>query len=397
MRAAGPRRWAVLLVAGLLLTGCTSEQTGDEDGRDAAEDGAQGVVAATEESAPTLEHLWQVPGFNANPDAVGQHHWMTYQSTTSGVGRGLTSHPGPVLLVDTRTGRARPRTPEPERWPCALPDPISDSGVVPILWAGVTMTPGHSPDQSEPCRTMTAMDASSGKVLWRDTLDLAGLSHQKGVAADDRVVAVVDQRGRRACFDARDGSPVAGTDASCRALAERLTHADLPRLTAPDGSRVRLGFGSERSELRPFELGRTDEVLLLREDVLEWTDDRQGYRNTGRLRVRAHDLTTGETLWEDELDPDPHEDDAWSRHETYAVTPSGVMRISYEHPEDGDDLARTPMVLEAVDARTGEAQQVVGRVDGAWFHHQFGDVLVALTHQQLGLRSRITGYRLPAW
>lgn len=396
MRAAGPGRWVGLLLAGLLLAGCTGDGNGDGNAADAVEDGQQGVSAAAEEPAPTLEQLWQIPGWNSNPDAVGQHHWMTYQSTTSGVGRGTTSHQGPILLVDTRTGRARPRTPEPERWPCALPDPISDSGVVPILWAGVTMTPGYGSSYNEACSTMTAMDASSGKVLWRDTLDLDGLSDQIGLAADDRVVAVVDQRGRRACFGARDGSPVAGTDASCRTLADRLTHADLPRLTASDGSRVRLGFGTERTELLPTEIGRTDEVLLLREDVLKWNDG-QSYQNTGRLRIRAHDLTTGETLWEDELDPDPYPDDAWSRHETYAVTPSGIMRISYQHPEDGGDMTRTPMVLEAVDARTGEAQQVVGRVDGAWFHHQFDDVLVALTHQQLELRSRITGYRLPTW
>lgn len=345
--------------------------------------------AAQTDPPPELTPDWSIRGLNAMPQQTGARHWMTYQSTMSGVGRGTTLHQGPVLLVDVRTGKARQRTPESVRWPCLTPTRISDSGVTPVLWATRTIMPGYGYTQSEPCTRITVLDATTGKTLWRQSaLDLAGLSRRRALAADDRAVAIVDHRGRRACFGARDGRTLPDHDESCLTLRDQLTHADL-RLRDPDGNRVRLPFASQFPAEDNQEIGRTDEVVLVR--VRDW--DTKG----GDLLVRAHDLRTGETLWQDELDPDPRAGGPWYRGENYFSAPSGVVRVSYEHPENSDDVSSTPMVLTAVDPRSGKDLRPVARVEGAWFNHQFGDVTVALTDEHLGLQSTISGFRLPTW
>lgn len=387
----GVRRWrgalatvaATTLVAA--LTACTDQATGPES---APEDAPVAV------EVPTLEPEWSIPGLNAMPEAVGSHHWATHQEVTSGVGRNMRSSPGPLLMVDTRTGRTRRPNPEPERFPCLWPTPISADGVVPVLWqipGGGDPINGAYPSP-EPCARITVHDADSGRLLWRrDALDLTGLGARRALGADDAVVVVADARGRRNCFGARTGEAVPDGDEACRALAERLSHRDLPRLRAPDGSRFRITIPAWPQDVLPTEIARTDEVLLVRHQVY---DDAA---MDSRWAVLAHDLATGETLWEDQLEVNPHRGGPWWREETYFAAPSGLVRVSYEHPEDPDAVNETPMVLTAVDARTGEDVRPVARVEGGWFNHQFDGVLVALTEEGRGFDSTISGFRLPTW
>src|SRR5690606_23762761 len=167
-RGRGPRAALTgVLLGALLLAGCTTD-----DGED---DGAQPTAAAAT-PAPTLRAKWSIAGLNSNPEAVGKHHWMTYQEWTSGLGRNMSSSPGPTLLVDTRTGRTRTPAVEQERFPCLVPAQISDDGVVPIFWSSYSQNPGGSAP-TEDCSRITVLDADTGKTLWRDdSLDLSGLS-----------------------------------------------------------------------------------------------------------------------------------------------------------------------------------------------------------------------------
>lgn len=388
VRSARPALLAVLLCTGL-LAGCTNEGDRDEPA---------GRSAASPTPPPTLEQQWSIAGLNSNPEAVGAHHWMTYQEFTSGVGRGMSSSPGPTLLVDTRNGKAHAPTVEPERFPCRLPAVISENGIVPIFWAAQTLTPGGS-SQSEDCTRITVLNAGTGKTLWRDdSLDLSGLAPRRVAGANERTVAVVDSRGRSRCFASRTGARQASDEPPCVALTERLTHAELPTLVDPEGKAAPLtplwSYDHEYDS-GPTEVGRTGEVLLVRapNHLLE-----NGGIKEYRWLVRAHDLKTGETLWQDDdLTPDPHQDDAWARSETYFAAPSGVVRVSYEHPDDPDEMSATPMVLTAVDPLTGKDVKPIGQIEGGWFNHQFGDMTVALTEQQRGLRSTISGFELPSW
>src|SRR5690606_37165441 len=145
-------------------------------------------------------------------------------------------------------------------------------------------------------------------TLWRDTSpDLSGLGAPLALGANERTVAVVDEKGRSRCYRARTGSPQPSDNASCVALTERLTHADLPELLDQDGNPAPLT--SLVSEYQPtvIEIGRTDEVLLVRaaNPLVE-----NSASPTDRWMVRAHDLKTGETLWQDDdLTPDAHAGD----------------------------------------------------------------------------------------
>lgn len=379
IRSALVAHLGVLLCAGL-LAGCTD---------DASPPAAQGTEAPAvdqkDEPAPSLDPEWTIKGWLAMPDRTGTHHWATHKVSTSGISRGTTFTPGPILLVDARTGKTYEKA-VPGDWPCKLPRLISDGGATPVLLSSGTADPTA-------CSAITVWDASSGKTMWsNDALDLTGLSRELVLGADDRVVVVVDVEGKSECFATSDGEPVTADDPTCTALRDRLTGADLPELTDPDGSPVPWPFNSD-SDGEPEEIGRTDEVLLVRTSMLA---------NTPRgavTVVRAHDLETGETLWQDaDLTPDPHGDPAaWTREETYAVAPSGLMRVSYEHPEAREEASSTPMVLTAVDPRTGEDRQPVARVEGAWFNRQFGDTTVALTEQDLMFDATISGFRLPTW
>lgn len=377
-----------MLLCTLLLAGCTEQETQTTPQPDPGPP-----------PPPTLKAEWSIPGLNSNPDTIGQHHWVTFQFTSHGMGRNMSSTRGPVLMVDARSGKTRKKMVEPTRWPCLTPTQISDSTVVPVLWATYSSDPLNGSYATESCdQTFTALDVATGKILWRDDdLDLEGIDGidtDRVIAANDQVVAVVDSRGRSACFSAREGDEVADTDRSCRALRDHVTHADLPALVDIDGDPAPLAFGADLDVTATIEIGRTDEVVLVR-----------AYRSDDNaFMVRAHDLETGETLWEDaQLTADPYPNDAWGRGETYFVAPSGVVRVSYEHPEDeeGDGhpagMEETPMVLTAVDPMTGEDIKPIARINGAWFNHQFGDMTVALTTQERGLKSQISGFRLPTW
>ncbi|WP_162598616.1 PQQ-binding-like beta-propeller repeat protein [Nocardioides gilvus] len=387
--ARGLGRHAVLtgaVLGTLLLTGCTNIGFGGDDPAEPS--------AAPATPPPTLKAEWSIAGVNSNPEAVGAHHWMAYQAMTSGMGRNMSSSTGPTLLVDARTGRTHAPMVEPERFPCLTPSQISDDGIVPIFWSTYTQDPGGS-TQTESCNRVTVLDADTGKTLWRDdALDLFGLAPERAVGADERTVAVVDARGRSRCFAARTGAPQPDDEAACVDLSDRLTHADLPPLVDADGEPAPLAKPwTYAYEPAIVEIGRNDEVLLARARI-----DREGEMEGNRWGIRAHDLKTGETLWkDDDLTLDPHDGDAWGRDETYFVAPSGVVRVSYEHTEDIEDSSRTPMVLTAVDPQTGKDLKPIARIEGAWFNHQFGDMMVALTNQQYGMKSRISGFELPTW
>lgn len=352
---------------------------------------------------PTLRPAWSVPGLDNNPEHVGENHWVTLPVRRNGVGWGTAYSPGALVMVDARTGETSTRPLPGDGWPCGRSENVSPSGLVVVMLAAQGNRNGS-------CSTVLALDASTGKTLWRRTgVDLTPVERPRKdrhvvIGADDDVVAIARVGGAAVCLDARDGKPVADDDQACRGLADRLTHADLPALTDPDGEPVPFAADGN-SDTR--ELGRTDEVLLV-----ETTVPDSGPRGATEV-IRAHDLETGETLWEDtDLTLDPHGDpQAWNRRETYFVAPSGIARVSYDYVDapttdpddeteesvDVEELATTPMVVTAVDPRTGELLHQVAQLEGAWFNHQFGDMTVALTEQQLLFRSTISGFELPRW
>lgn len=372
---------AALLVAGL-AAGCSDERTLAADDR--ATTPPPSVSART---APELEPAWSLPGLNANPHTAGQHHWLTHQVTRSGVGWGTTSYAGPLLLVDTRTGTSHTHDLR-GRAPCLLPRTISPSGVTPVLSASYVAQPyvAGGSRHTEPCARATVLDATTGRVLWKaDALDLTGLGAERAMGATDELVVVTDEVGRHRCWSAREGTPVDDREKACRALADRLTYADLPTLLGPDGEPVPLQF-TDPSSNHPREVGRTDEVLLV-----EDTDE------LGETYVRAHDLATGETLWTDDLARDPHRSGPWVRDERWAVVGQALLHVTYDHPRTERTVASTPMVLTLTDARTGTHLRTLGTVAGGWFNRQFGTVTVALTQQERGFGSTISGFELPPW
>ena len=338
--------------------------------------------------APSLEPSWTIPGLNANPQSTGPHHWLTHQYSVNGVGWGSSISVGPLLMVDARTGRTDTFGLHGDQAPCGMPAVISPGGVTFVLSAGRVEQP-HAAGGSyltEPCTRAQVLDATTGELLWRSNgLDLDGLGSERAIGATDEVVAVVDVLGRRRCWTARTGDAVARNARECRALADRLTHADLPELVDADGQLAPLRFSSDRTDLAR-EVGRTDDVILV-----EDSDE------IGNPFVRAHDLDTGETLWQDELERDPHEGGPWVRTEEWAVLEKGLLHVTYEHPRRALGSTSTPMVLTAADARTGKDLRRIGTVRGGLFAHQFGNVTVALTQQELQLRSTISGFELPDW
>ena len=361
----------VAVVGALALAGCS----------------LQDMKGATDAGPPPeLEPEWTIEGLHRAPQQTGAHHWLSQEVHQSGVSWGRTTTYGPLRILDARTGDEVVARTGPRETACLGPTRISDDGLVPALSTrrGTLPAPASVPE----CTRVGVMDASTGKtVTINDDVDLSGLSRQLTMDVDDGVVAVVDHRGRAVCVRLDDGREVDGDDTTCRAIAERVTRADLPRLVDPDGAEVPLTFVSDPYRDADREIGRTDEVLLVR-DV----------SRDGTAVIRAHDLESGETLWQDDdLTEDPHVVDSWSRSETYFVAPSGIARVSYEHPESADEVATTPMVITAVDPRTGENDGTVARIIGGWFAHQFDDMTVALTDQDLRFKATISGYLLPTW
>lgn len=381
------RRVLLGLVAVATTAGCTaggsSPTTGD---RMPAGHTSSPVAEAT--PPPTLTRAWSTKGWLSNPDRAGRNHWVTLPVRRDGIGRATSSTPHPLLLVDARAGRRRTHALPGQGWPCRLPATLSGSGVTPVLL---------SSHDARTCDRLRSLDADTGEVLWEESLPAVPTSGVV-VGADDDVVVVTDARRVRLCATARAGDVLAPDSRACRALAERLTHADLPRLTDAQGQPAPLRRPwLEDTGSGPVEIGRTDDLLLVQE---RGQVDVDGILEPYAV-VRAHDLETGRTLWEDaELEPDPYGGtEGWNREETYLVAPWGVARVSYEHPEEtaAGVAPATPMVVTAVDPRTGEDLHPVARVEGAWFNRQLGPVLVALTDQERLLHSRISGFRLPRW
>ncbi len=117
--------------------------------------------------------------------------------------------------------------------------------------------------------------------------------------------------------------------------------------------------------------------------------------------VRAQDLETGQTLWEDSLDPDPTGDEYWRRTETYAATSDSLLHIRYEFEAHGgdDSLWPTFAFISRVDPRTGEELGQVGRVTGGLFLAQVGDMAVMGVDQHEGFQgmdAHLAGFRIPA-
>src|SRR5690606_6782270 len=113
----------------------------------------------------------------------------------------------------------------------------------------------------------------------------------------------------------------------------------------------------------------------------------------GKTFYRAHDLRSGETLWQRDGLVAHVESPHWARVESYFVAPSGMVHATYE--ANPDELSGSTLLLTTVDERTGEDGRTFATVDGAFFNHAYGDVVVALTNEDRGLSSTITGYRLP--
>lgn len=368
-----------------------------------------------EAEPPELRATWTIPGLDMNPEHVGPHHWATLPMRRNGVGWGTTWTAGAVAMVDARTGKATHRRLPGDGRPCAFPRTISPDGLV-----VVTLPSGRG--RINACNRVMGLDAATGRPRWvTDDVDLSPLALPRRerhvvLGADDDVVALARIDGDAVCLDSSHGGPVESDDAACRALADRLTHADLPALTDLDGEPVPLTADGLSDTT---EIGRTDEVLLV--ETLVPDDTARGAIEV----VRAHDLETGETLWEkSDLELDPHGDaTTWNRRERYFVAPSGIARVSYDYVEGPsedpeeltasedaepdydltesqvsvEELTTTPMVITAVDPRTGEDLETVATMEGAWFAGQFSDMTVALTDQEQLFRSTISGFELPRW
>ncbi|GGD07808.1 hypothetical protein [Nocardioides daphniae] len=340
--------------------------------------------------APTLERAWTVPGLNLKPEATGDHHWLTRAFQRNGIGWGTTFTYMGTQAVDARTGTIQTmQLDRALRWCWGLAA-VSPGGRAPLLVASARKP---APDDPRTCNRLAVFDLSTGKVeVVAEDLDLTSLSPRISFAVDDELAALVDDTGRVVCRRLDDGAAVAADDATCQALRDHHTHADLPELVDPAGEPVPLAFGAATDADR-VELGRTDDVLLVRDRVEESLAD--GTLESG-YAVRAHDLDSGRTLWQEALTQDPY-GGAWSRDVTYFVAPSGVARVSYEHPDNVLVASSTPMVITAVDPRTGEELKEVARINGGWFSHQFGEMTVALTDQELQLNATISGFVLPQW
>lgn len=357
------RTAAIVAALGLTLAACSG-----------ADEAAPPTVAspAPASDAPRLEAEWTIPGLNSNPESVGTHHWLSHQTTTLGHGRASSTYPGPVLTVDARTGTRRKNLLRGDRAPCSLPAWVPDDGLVPVRW--IPREEWGRPDAGD-CR-LAVIDLATGKDVWSGPVDLQNLSREVRYGAENGAVGFVDDRGRTRCVSVTDGARP-GPRRACRTVLDRLQQSRSP------------GF-----------LGSTHGVHLFGE-MLEETHPDHGMLNLWLLR--AEDATTHETLWE--LKPDVHTFAGvpWSRNDEYFVTPSGLARVTYDHPDTGsaetdESVYNTPAVVIAVDPRTGEDLHTVARLpDGAWFNHQFGHVLVALTNQGAQLNSTISGFRLPTW
>ena len=362
------------------VAGCSSEPNGERSSA------AAGPTERAETAPPTLQPAWSLPGQFSNPQSSGRHHWAVHRVQTSGAGRSTISLSGPLLTVDARTGRVHRYAREDQRFVCAMPTLVADDGTLPVLWSQYRRDPYTGLQRSEPCTRMTVLDAS-GRLLWARTFPrLPGAPDARVLGAHEGRVALVGPLGRSTCLAGDDGAPLdAEQDPACQRLTSRLDRTDVPTLRLPDGSPV--PFAADLwDDRRITELGRTDEVIVLRTE----RPDRDPV-------VRAHDLTTGETLWErDQPEGDPHTDDAWDRDETWATTPTRVLHVTYDHPRDPAEAASTPMRISEVDPRSGEDVRALGLAPGAWFNRQVGEVTVALTEQQLELRSTISGFVLPS-
>ncbi|MGN0065202.1 MAG: hypothetical protein ACI379_13270 [Nocardioides sp.] len=335
----------------LLLAGCATSSGADAEGD-----------APTPTPAPVLERAWSASGWQTVPTTWNERWWLAASTTTSGVGRGTTAHPGPYKAGDVQDGSIRDVR-GVEGFTCGQPVlPVGGSLVVLVTTgpARGVMLDSERPD----CTTVQVVDLATGRPVWQATLPSP--SERPGrLAVRDGVVH--HTRGAvTSCWGLEDGLRLSGEQ--CQEVPEE-------RFLDAEGQPVAPLDGQE-------EVGRSADVVLL-----------TGSGDAGAAVVRAHSLPDGRLLWTDTLDPDPLLPDQWRRNEAYVLSTSGrLLRAHYEY---ADDPARSVAVLSEVDPRTGEIGGEVGRVEGGLLLTLIGDVVVLAVDQEEGLRSQIAGFVVP--
>lgn len=362
-------RAGVLLVVAGALTGCTGDGKDDD---------------SPDPPPVALEKLWQEPGLDREPQTTGQHHWISQYVRRSGGGQGSTFVLGPLMINDARTGRQVPVADSKDGGACATSLALSPAGHVAL----------QKEDPDGGCTRLVIVNPD-GTVRRTERLTPDDFNDQRWLAVDDDVLVAVDRLRVPACF------PLDGTatvpDERCTEIADRLTLDDLPDLTLPDGTPVPVApTGLQPPDGHPDwdnldptrdAVGRSDGVLLVTE--IDDSDERV---------FRAHDLRTGDTLWQTDGLGLEHERLSSGAVETYFVGESGIVHVTYRPADDRTTPStRRALLLTAVDARTGKDGRTFAQVEDVVFHRAYGDVLVALARNAAEPTSDIVGYRLPTW
>ncbi|HXH77366.1 hypothetical protein [Nocardioides sp.] len=322
---------------------------------------------------PELKREWQVGSYGTIPQSWNEHFWLTDWSYMSAAPSGTTRISSGLKMFDAQSGKKIQL--EADGYPCGVPAlrngdthfvlPISDEP--PDSFGGK-----YEQSPVRHCTGLAVYDATTGHKTWGWTVGTSSPIHT--LAIKGTAVQVRYDTGEEGCFRLTDGSPLSVS------LAEDCAQGDSrPALTdgeiAPPGSRS----GDE--------IARLDGVALAAE-----------LESGGSTVVRARDLGTGQTLWVDELDPDPSDFPSWPRTETYAATPDSLLRIRYEF-EEGDEFGQFPPTfafISRVDPRTGEELSHVGKVHQGLFVAQIGDITVMGVDQEEGFDSHLAGFRIPS-
>lgn len=341
-----------------------------------------GCSAEADGPPVAAEELWEIEGLGQLPIATGAHHWLSQDVRQQGVGWGSSYDVGPLVVHDARTGEQVDVPGSADASFCARSSTMASDGRFTVLERDPS-------DPDQPCTVLRTIKAD-GTTGWTRTFpELEPFSNDIWMAMDDEVIVLVGTGFAARCVTLDD--PALVPEDECTEAADHHTLADLPDLTLPDGTPVPVvpaglpghelyeDFTQGDAERRV--VGRTDDVLLVT-GTLE-----------GKTFYRAHDLRSGTTLWQRDGLVAQVESPHWGRAEAYFVAPSGIVHASYEAPSSESE--EITLLLTTVEERTGKDGRTFATAEGAFFHHAYGDVLVALTHEERGLAATITGYRLP--